>query len=159
MNKLFRSALMALVIVTAAQAETKTDTEMENTISQIFGGGVTSKDVEILSEREMRETIGGYAELSFIAASGMVQSVGDIGATYQGQRLFMVAEKYGRTLRDGYAVYLTTDNPNRVARTWTSRGQVRVFNQVPINRETIRILNTNMPMALDKLTGRNPTYR
>ena len=56
MNKLFRSALMALVIVTASQADVERGTK--DIVSQITDGALSSKDVHFLGENEMRETVG-----------------------------------------------------------------------------------------------------
>lgn len=156
MQKVFRKTLLASLLLSASAFAAES-----NLLALATGGVVTAeKSVAVaLNDTEMKSVVGGsYHQIGTnVASSIMRQTCGYLDETYQGQNLWVIAEKYGATLSSGYAVYLsahTTSKQTLPSRYYNSNYQY-VYNapQLVTNPQTYSILSPYINTALNTLSS------
>jgi len=154
MQKVFRNKLLAslLLSVSAFAAES-------NLLALATGGAVSAENsvTVALNDTEMKNVVGGtYAwGGTNIASPIMKQTWGSVTDTYQGSKLWLIAEKYGSTLSSGYNVYLsaTTNNSSAPTKHYNSNYQY-VYNTPALvtNPTTYGIISPYLNTVLAKLS-------
>lgn len=115
-----------------------------------------------LNDTEMKSVVGGsYSYVNKNCSTGIAETYGKLTETYQGQNLWVIAEKYGATLSNGYNVYLSAHSSSQTAPTMTYNQYGYVYNtpQVVTNPTTYAILSPYIQTALNTLTNLSPTYK
>jgi hypothetical protein len=155
MQKVFRKTLLASLLLSASAFAAES-----NLLALATGGVVTAeKSVMVaLNDEEMKNVVAGSYHLGAtrVASSIMRQSWGWLDETYQGQNLWVIAEKYGATLSSGYQVYLAghttskTTGPNLVTKNYTL-----MWAPTPVvtNPTTYGILSPYINTALNTLSS------
>ena len=161
MQKVFQKTLLASLILSASAFAAESNLlalATNNTVS------LEKATTVALNDAEMKSVVGGsyYHNLSWSNCStGIAQTYGTLTETYQGQNLWVIAEKYGATLSSGYNVYLSAHSSSQTTPTYTYNQYGHVYNtpQVVTNPTTYAILSPYIQTALNTLTGLSPTYK
>lgn len=155
MQKVFFKTLLAsfLLSVSAFSAES-------NLLALATGGVISAEEsaAVALNDDEMKNVVAGSYHLGAtrVASSSMRQSWGWLDETYQGQNLWVIAEKYGATLSSGYQVYLAGHTTSKQsAPSLVVKNYIRVWAPTPVvtNPTTYSILSPYINTALNTLSS------
>jgi len=155
MQKVFRKTLLASLLLSASAFAAES-----NLLALATGGAVNAEksDTVALNDTEMKNVVGGSYHYGGknIASSIMRQTWGYLDETYQGQNLWVIAEKYGSTLSSGYKVYLSGHTSSKLtapSKAYNSNYQY-VYNapQIVTNPQTYSILSPYINAALNTLS-------
>lgn len=159
MQKVFHKVALATLILSSSVFAAEL-----NLLTVATNGSVDAEKASVLklNDSEMSEIIGGsYTYRGYNVSTGIAQTWGSLTETYNGSKLWLIAEKYGDTLSNGYAVYLSATSNNLVSpsKVYSSRGLVYNAPKLITNPQTYAILSPYINMALNTLTPYKPTYR
>ncbi|MDD2448083.1 MAG: hypothetical protein PHS42_00345 [Sulfurimonas sp.] len=155
MQKVFFKTLLAsfLLSVSAFSAES-------NLLALATGGVISAEEsaAVALNDDEMKNVVAGsyvYMDKN-IASPTMKQTWGYVSETYQGQNLWIIAEKYGSTLSSGYNVYLAGHTtPKNTPPTKVYRNYLYIWAPAPVvtNPTTYGILSPYLNTVLNNLSA------
>ncbi|MGD9970483.1 MAG: hypothetical protein AB7S65_08500 [Sulfuricurvum sp.] len=159
MQKVFRKTLLASLLLSASAFAAES-----NLLALATGGTVTAEKsaTVALTDDEMKNVVAGsyhYTNNSTynnIASSTMKQTWGYLDETYQGQNLWIIAEKYGSTLSSGYQVYLAGHTTSKTtAPTKVYKNYLYVWAPTPVvtNSTTYGILSPYLNTVLNNLAA------
>ena len=155
MQKMFQKTLLASLLLSVSAFAA------ESNLLALATDGVVSAEKSVtvaLNDDEMKYVVAGsYTHGGInIASSSMKQTWGYLSETYQGQNLWIIAEKYGSTLSNGYNVYLAGHTTAKyVAPTKVYKNYLWVWAQAPVitNPITYGILSPYLNTVLNKLSS------
>lgn len=125
------------------------------------GVNVASASELSLSNTEMEQVKGGAWQRTYYTniSNGIVQTVNGITESYQGGGLWVIAEKYGSTLNNGYDIYLAErGNGYEPAKVNSMYGKSYSVNTVVTNPVTYGILSPYIEQAKLTLQNLKPKY-
>lgn len=132
-------------------------------LSKATNGNVENSNigVKLLDNQEMKQVLGGYyIPMYENIAWGAYQTWGTIDDVhpYNGRKLILIAEKYGKDLSSGgFDIYLAYDGPIKYKE--TQYGRVYDVERVKINDMTLSALSYKyVDDAKDSLTHGLPGY-
>lgn len=155
MQKVFRKTLLASLLLSASAFAA------EANLLALATGGIVSAEKSAtvaLNDDEMKSVVAGsYTQGGVnIASSTMKQTWGYLSETYQGQNLWVIAEKYGSTLSSGYKVYLaghTTSKSTAPIKVYKNYLYVWAPTPVVTNPTTYGILSPYLNTVVNNLSA------